>query len=50
MKIKETLIHLLGGRTLEEYHDIRKLATEATSGWQSNKLKTSRNLIEINND
>lgn len=37
MKIKETLIHLLGGRTLEEYNDIRKIATEAISGWQSDK-------------
>ena len=37
MKIKETLIHLLGGHTLEEYNDMRRIATEAISGWQSNK-------------
>jgi acyl carrier protein phosphodiesterase len=37
MKIKESLIHLLGGRTLEEYNDMRRIATEALSGWQSDK-------------
>ena len=35
MKIKKTLIHLLGGYTLEEYSDMRRIATEAISGWQS---------------
>lgn len=35
MKIKETLIHLLGGYTLEEYNDMREIATKAVSGWQS---------------
>lgn len=37
MKIKESLIHLLGGHTLEEYNDMRRIATEAISGWQSDK-------------
>ena len=35
MKIKETLVHLLDGYTLEEYNDMRRIATEAISGWRS---------------
>lgn len=45
MKIKETLIHLLGGHTLEEYNDMRKTATEALSGWQ-NDIDTNDKVIE----
>lgn len=46
MKIKETLIHLLGGHTLEEYNDMRKTATEALSGWQ-NDITNERFLPKI---
>ena len=45
MKIKETLIHLLGGRTLEEYNDMRRIATEAISGWR-NDIDTNGKEIE----
>lgn len=45
MKIKEILIHLLGGHTLEEYNDMRKTATEALSGWQ-NDIDTNGKVIK----
>ena len=45
MKIKETLIHLLNGHTLEEYNDMRRIATEALSGWQ-NDIDTNGKEIE----
>ena len=45
MKIKESLIHLLGGRTLEEYSDMRRIATEALSGWQAD-IDTNSKEIE----
>ena len=45
MKIKETLIHLLNGHTLEEYNDMKRIATEALSGWQ-NDIDTNGKEIE----
>ena len=47
MKIKETLIHLLDGRTLEEYNDMRRIATEAISGWQSDIDTTDKEIKNL---
>ena len=45
MKIKETFIHLLGRHTPEEYNDMRRIATEALSGWR-NDIDTNGKEIE----
>lgn len=47
MKIKETLIHLLDGHTLEEYNDMRRIATEAISGWRSDIDTTDKEIKNL---
>ena len=47
MKIKETLIHLFGGHTFEEYNDMRRIATEAISGWQSDIDTTDKEIKNL---
>ena len=47
MKIKEVFIHLLGGHTLTEYNDMRRIATEALSGWQNDIDKNGKEIENL---
>lgn len=47
MKIKEAFIHLLGGHTHEEYNDMRRIATESISGWQSDTDTINKEIKDL---